>query len=62
MSFIWINICYDFRNVIFSKRDVEKTVICSLGISKKLASIVDYSVLFSKKTVKDLSFLLETIM
>ena len=62
MSFIWINICYDFRNVIFSKRDVEKTVIFSLGISKKLASIVDYSVLFSKKTVKDLSFLLETIM
>ena len=60
MSFIWIKIFYDFCNVIFSNRDRRKTVICSFKrISRKLASIIDYSALFSKKIVKDLSFLFE---
>ena len=55
MSFIWIKIFYDFRNVIFSKRDPRKTVICSFKrISRKFASIADYSALFSKEIVKDL--------
>ena len=60
MNLIWIKIFYDFRNVIFSKKDRTKTVICSFKrISRKLASIVNYSELFSKEIVKDFSFLFE---
>ena len=60
MSFILIKIFYDFRNVIFSKGDCIKTVICSFKIiSRKFASIVDYSAMFCKKLVKDLTFLFE---
>ena len=60
MKIIWINIFYDFRNVIFIKRNRTKTVICSFKrISRKLASIVDYSALLSKEIVKDLSLRFE---
>ena len=63
MSFIWIKMFSGFCNVIFSKKDGRKTVaICSFKrISKKFPSIVDYSALFSKEIVKDLSFLFEII-
>ena len=46
MAFIWIKIFYDFRNVIFSKRDRRKTISCSLIESVKsllvLLTIVYY--------------------
>ena len=59
-DYISIKIVYDFRNVIFSKRDRRKTVICSFKrICRKFASIVDYSALFTKESVKDLIFLFE---
>ena len=60
VSFIWRIFFNDFCNVIFSKGDRKKTVICYFKrISRKFASIVDYSALFSKQVVKDLSFLFE---
>ena len=60
MYFIWIKIFYDFQNAIFSKRDRRKTVICSFKrISRNFTSVVDYSALFSKEIVRDLSFLFE---
>lgn len=46
--FIWIKIFYGFWNVIFSKGDRRKTVICPFKrISINFATIVDYSALFS---------------
>ena len=60
MNFICIKLFYDFRTVIFNRKDCRKTVICSFKrISRMCASIVDYSALFSKEIVKDFSFLFE---
>ena len=60
VSFIWIMFFYDFCDAIFSKGDRRKTVICSFKrIGRKVANIADYSALFSKEIVKDLSFFFE---
>ena len=56
MGFIRIKIFNDFCNIIFSKRDSWKKVICSFkGIGRKFPSIFNQRALLSKEIVEDLS-------